>query len=333
MSDFSTLMEKQQVYLFAEFVVNDIKHPIRIDRYLHQHYPETARTQFQKQISEGLILHNGVIPRKGEKVHVDDEIKIYTPYRSKIEWLENDQIIPDIIFEDSEIIVINKPAGLQIHPASGNYNNTLINGLLAYVRRKNEEVFLVHRLDKFTSGLIVFAKNEKSQEKLSKMFSEKIAKRKYYGLVWGKLSEDGSIDAPIARSKNNKKRFEVMSINDGGKKAITHFKVLQSFSFQTFLECDLETGRTHQIRVHMMNEKHPLIGDWEYGGDQVLFGIREEKYISSMDELLALFKGQALVAKELSFPHPLSKEEMHFEIDLPENFRRALDLLEKLYTR
>ena len=321
-------MKEDNLYLLESIFVNDIRDPLRIDIYLSQRFPETGRTQFQKQIANKWILLNNHETDKGTKVQVNDHILIFTPYKSKTECIPNFSIVPDIVFEDDALIVLNKPAGLQVHPASGNHDNTLLNGLVAYLA--SSDIHMVHRLDKFTSGLIVFAKTEKARDLLSEAFSKKIARRKYNALVWGKMASEGTINEAIGRLPENQQRFGPLSKFDGGKSAITHFKTLQSFSFHSLIECLLETGRTHQIRVHMQFNKTPIIGDFEYGGDKLLLGLREENYIKNMEKLLSLFNGQALHAIALDFPHPETNERMHFTAALPDNFITALELLEKV---
>lgn len=330
LSEFSNSMNRDNLYLFASILAQDIGNPIRIDVYLSRRYPNTGRTQIQKQIENKWILINNKEVDKGTKVFQNDHIQIFTPYKSKIEWVATPSINPKIIFEDEQIIVVDKEAGMQIHPASGNHENTLINGLVAYLNTKNEKVFLVHRLDKFTSGLVVFAKTEEASTFLNDAFSKKEAKRKYYALTWGAIKEPGTIKKSIGRLPENQKLFGVLSKFDGGKMAITHYKPIQNFSFHTLIECELETGRTHQIRVHMKHNGNPLVGDFEYGGNKALLGIKDPKYMRAMDELLALYKGQALFAKELSFAHPKSKEMLHFTLDIPENLKKGLSLLEKV---
>lgn len=322
-------MNAQKLYLFKTLQVSDIKDPIRIDLYLSRHFPETGRTQFQKQIANKWIKVNHSFVNKGSKVFPNDQIEIYTPYKSKIEWVANPEIKFDVIFEDEHLIVVNKEAGIQIHPASGNYDNTLINGLVAYLSTKNEKIFLVHRLDKFTSGLIVFAKTEAARDFLSNAFSNKLAKRSYTAIIWGKIDEFGTIDETIGRLPKNNKKFGYLSIDEGGKSAITHYKRIQAFPFHSVVKCKLETGRTHQIRVHMQSIENPIVGDWEYGGNLPIIGLRTTEYMQKMDKLLSLFKGQALQATVLEFPHPESKEIMHFELDLPESFTKAIAILEE----
>lgn len=323
-------MNRDNLFLFASILAQDIGDPLRIDVYLSRRYPNTGRTQIQKQIENKWILINNKEVDKGTKVFQNDHILIFTPYKSKIEWIATPSIKPKIIFEDEHIIVVDKEAGMQIHPASGNHENTLINGLVAYLNKKNERVFLVHRLDKFTSGLVVFAKTEEASTFLNDAFSKKQASRKYLALTWGAIKEKGTIKESIGRLPENQKLFGVLSKFDGGKMAITHYTPVHTFSFHSLIECTLETGRTHQIRVHMKHLGNPLIGDFEYEGDITRLGFKDPKYIQEMDKLLALYKGQALFAKELSFPHPKNKEMMHFTLEMPENFKKALSLLEKV---
>jgi 23S rRNA pseudouridine1911/1915/1917 synthase len=320
-------MIKGELYLHKTLNISDIKEGQRIDLYLSRRFPETGRTQFQKQIINKWIKVNDRFVSKGYKVYPNDKIDIYTPYKSKLDWIANESVPLDIVFEDKHLIVINKTAGVQVHPASGNYDNTLINGLVFYLKKKNGKVFLVHRLDKFTSGLLVFAKNEQTQDVLSQAFSDKESQRTYTALVWGRMDDMGTIDLPIGRLPSNPKRFGALGIEDGGKKAITHYSSLHNFPFHSLIECKLETGRTHQIRVHMQSQNNPIIGDWEYGGNRLLFGKRDPDYMLKMDELLGLFKGQALHASRLSFPHPITKETLYFEAELPENFAQGITIL------
>lgn len=323
-------MSNRQIYLIASFEVKDIRHKERIDVYLHRHFPETTRTSFQKQIRKNYIHVNGKFEDKAFKLKAGDRIEIFSPYKSKTEWQPNNQIIPDIIYEDDAVIVVNKPSGLQVHPATGNYNNTLINGLIAYLSDSDQKPFLVHRLDKFTGGLMVFAKNETIRNNLNEQFSQGKASRKYKALVWGKLDDSGTINQPIGRDKREGDTFRVFAEDErGGKNAITHYRLIKGFAFHSWVECELETGRTHQIRVHFQSIGNPLVGDFEYSGNQLLRGIRDEKYIRLMDELLGLFTGQALVAYLLEFMHPLHSEKMVFKLKLSYPFESALKILKQ----
>lgn len=316
--------------MIGSFEVKDIRHKERIDVYLHRHFPETTRTSFQKQIGKDYIHVNGKFADKAFKLKAGDRVEIFSPFKSKTGWQANKQIVPDIVYEDDALIVVNKPPGLQVHPATGNYNNTLVNGLAAHLSESDKKPFLVHRLDKFTEGLLVFAKSKSVQENLSDQFKNGTAGRKYKALVWGKLDGDDTINQPIGRDKKEGNTFRVFKEDEqGGKHAITHFRLIKAFAFHSWVECELETGRTHQIRVHFQSIGNPLVGDFEYGGNQLLLGIRDDKYIRLMDKLLGLFKGQALVADGLIFTHPDDEKKMQFEIKLPNKFTAAFEILEQ----
>ena len=299
--------------------------------YLHRHFPDTTRTSFQKQIGNQYILVNGKYADKAFRLKAGDRVEIFSPYRSKFELLPNREIHPNVIYEDDSVLVLNKPTDLQVHPATGNYDNTLVNGLVAYLSESGEKPFLVHRLDKFTEGLMVFAKSKSVQEKLGNQFRRGIAGRKYKALVWGSLRKSGTIDKAIGRDKQKSQVFRVYGKDEiGGKHALTHFEVVREFPFHSLVSCKLETGRTHQIRVHFQSLGHPLVGDFEYGGNVPLRGPNHPHYIKKMDELLGLFNGQALVSDSLTFNHPISGEKRVFELELPEAFLKALALLEDL---
>ena len=322
-------MSKQQLYQIESFVVKDIRHKERIDVYLHRHFPNTTRSSFQKQMVNELIRVNGKFVGKSLRLKAGDKVEIYSPFKSKIEWLANKSINPDVVFEDDSLIVVNKPSGLQVHPATGNYSNTLINGLVAYLSKYDQIPFLVHRLDKYTEGLMVFAKSKGVQENLFEQFKKGISGRNYKALVWGKVPMSGTIDKPIGRDKKEGNTFRVFAEDEqGGKHAVTHYRLIKTFAFHSLVECKLDTGRTHQIRVHFQSLGCPLVGDFEYGGNQVLFGLKSEVYFQKMDQLLALFNGQALVADELVFNHPVSGDKIEFRLALPDSFITAIDLLD-----
>lgn len=323
-------MNSSGPYLIETFRVNDIRLTERLDVYLNRHFPGTTRTSFQKQIAAGLILINGRQAGKAQRLKQGDKVEIFSPYKSKTGIVPNETVIPKIIYEDQYLLVLDKPAGLQVHPASGNYSNTLLNGLAAHLQKEGRQPHLIHRLDKFTAGLMVFAKNSGTREKLSNIFRKKDATRAYKALVWGTLPESGTIDIPIGRNKQESQTFRALGKHEsGGKSAVTHYRVLQSYPFHSLVECRLETGRSHQIRVHFRAIGHPLIGDFEYGGNHILLGIKDNKYLNLMDKLLGLFPGQALQAFRLGFTHPETKHELNFELPLPDSFSRALEILDQ----
>jgi 23S rRNA pseudouridine1911/1915/1917 synthase len=322
-------MNKQHLYLIESFEVRDIRHKERIDIYLHRHFPDTTRTSFQKQLTNNLILVNGNKAEKALRLKAGDKVEIFSPFKSKTEILANPAIKPEVIYEDDQLIIVNKPAGLQVHPATGNYDNTLINGLVAYLADSNQRPFLVHRLDKYTQGLMIFAKSKTIHEKLGEQFRKGIASRKYKALVWGNVSVSGTIDKPIGRDKQMSRVFRVYDSDEkGGKTAVTHFEKVREFPFHSLVSCKLETGRTHQIRVHFQSIGNPLVGDFEYGGNKILKGLNNPDYLEKMDKLLALFNGQALVADELEFKHPINGDKMKFKLEMPVAFKKTIDLLE-----
>ena len=291
-----------------KIVVNE--NNVRLDKYLSEN-TDYSRTLISKMLDE-YILVNGKKEKASYKVKTDDEITILDGFKEEID----ENITPvhmdlDIVYEDDDIMVINKPSGLTVHPGSGNYNNTLVNGLLDYTNNLSDingeaRPGIVHRLDKDTSGLMLVAKSNKAHEVLTKDFQEHNVKRKYWALVKGVVGHNsGVIDAPIGRDEKNRKKMTVTAKNS--KKAITHFKVLKRYKDYTLLELELETGRTHQIRVHLSYIGYPVVNDPVY---------------NSKD---ATEFGQFLHSKTIDFEHPITKEHMHFECDLPKYFQEYLN--------
>jgi 23S rRNA pseudouridine1911/1915/1917 synthase len=242
------------------------------------------------------------------------------------------QDIPlDILFEDDQLMVVNKPAGMVVHPAFGNYTGTMVNALLHHMgeeMRKNSQVspYLVHRIDKDTSGLILVAKNEQAQSKLQKQFYYHTIRRQYVALVWGDVKDDeGTIDGNIGRNKNDRKVFRVYQEEGIGKHAVTNYKVLERFGYVTMIRCELETGRTHQIRVHMKHLGHPLFNDATYGGDRILRGTTFSKYQQFVMNCFKLCPRQALHARSLGFDHPVTNEHLEFSAELPDEMRLLIE--------
>lgn len=280
---------------------------IRIDNYL-MNILNISRSKVQEMIKEGKVKINTKIAKSGYKIKENDIIE-YAEYKEESSELEATEMNLDIVFEDDNVIVINKPNGLVVHPGSGNKDNTLANGLKYYSKLSdlNGEFRpgIVHRIDAYTTGLLMIAKNNKTHEFLAKQLEDKTTHRKYIALVWGVIKEDsGTIDAPIGRDKNDRKK---MAVNFDGKKAITHFKVLNRYKDATLIEVSLETGRTHQIRVHMNYINHPIVNDNVYGNRKIF------------DET-----GQCLHAKELGFINPTNNKYMEFSCELPECFLNIL---------
>jgi 23S rRNA pseudouridine1911/1915/1917 synthase len=236
----------------------------------------------------------------------------------------------DIIYEDEEVIVVNKPAGMVVHPGHGNYSGTLVNGLIYHFqglpKNSNERPGLVHRIDKDTSGLLVVAKTEYAMANLASQFFNRTTERLYLALVWGSVTEDqGTITGNIGRSLKNRLQMDVFPEGDFGKHAVTHYKVLERFSYVTLVECKLETGRTHQIRAHFKYLGHPLFNDERYGGDRILKGTTFTKYKQFVDNCFKILPRQALHAKTLGFEHPISKEKLFFNSEMPEDMKQCLD--------
>lgn len=304
---------------------------LRIDKFLIDRLPNTSRNRIQVAARSGHVKVDGLPVKSNYRVKPGQVITMELPYPVReIELIPQD--IPlEIRYEDSSCIVINKPAGLVVHPGYGNYSGTLVNALIFHLNRLpdnkasgSDRPGLVHRLDKLTSGIMVVAKTEEAMTDLALQFYDRSTERRYHALVWGDLEEDGRIEGHIGRSLKNRKVMDVFPEGDHGKPAITHYKVLQRFGYVTLVECKLETGRTHQIRVHMKSIGHPLFGDPEYGGDRIVKGTSFTKYKQFIDNCLSLCPRQALHAKSLGFKHPRTGEWMQFESELPEDMQELL---------
>ena len=291
----------------------------RLDLYVSEASGST-RSGAQTLIDNGCVLVNGKCESKNYRIRLDDVIEINTPEPKELEVLPED--IPlDIVYEDDEIVVINKKSGMVVHPANGNESGTLVNALLYHCRGSLSGINgvirpgIVHRIDKDTSGLLVVAKTDEAHVFLSSLLKDHGIKRVYHAILSGHLKDtSGTVNAPIARHPVDRKKMAVVK---GGKEAITHYTVLEEYPSFTYAKMELETGRTHQIRVHMSHIGHPIIGDTVYGGGKTPF---EKANLSLLD-------GQILHAKELSFPHPKTKEILHFECELPDNFKELLKRL------
>ena len=294
----------------------------RLDLYVSEAQGVT-RSNAQNLIDGGFVLVNGKEVAKNYRLRLGDDVEIESPEPKELEVLP-ENIPLDIVYEDSDIIVINKPSGMVVHPANGNESGTLVNALLYHCKDSLSGINgvirpgIVHRIDKDTSGLLVVAKNDDAHVFLSSLLKDHIIKRVYHAILVGHLKENrGTVNAPIARHPVDRKKMAVVK---GGKEAITHYEVIAEYPSFTYAKMELETGRTHQIRVHMSHIGHPLVGDTVYGGGKTQF----EKANAS------LISGQALHAKVLSFPHPKTKEIMTFECELPDEFKKLLERLENL---
>ena len=314
------------------FAVDKGQSPLRIDKYLMNFVENATRTKIQAAAKLGSIQVNGTVVKSNYKVKPGDKIKVLFEYPPHENLLLAENIDLDIVYEDDELVVVNKPAGMVVHPGHGNYSGTLINALIYHFENlpnnSSNRPGLVHRIDKETSGLLVIAKTEKAMIDLSEQFAKKTSTREYIALVWGNVKEDsGTIDEYIGRNPKNRLQNIVFSGDDieKGKPAITHYKVLNRYGYVTLVGCTLETGRTHQIRVHMKNIGHTIFNDSRYGGDLILKGTTFTKYKQFVDNCFKILPRQALHARTLGFKHPKTKEDLSFESDIPKDIQQCLD--------
>lgn len=321
------LPEENEMYEHFRFQVDPGQSLLRIDKYLLSKLENASRTRIQNAAKAGNILVNGNTIKANYKVKPNDQIAILLsePPRDTVVYPEEMPL--NILFEDADIIVINKPAGLVVHPGHGNFTGTLLNGLKWHLKDAPEsEPFLAHRIDKDTSGVMLAAKNELAQSRLAKQFFHHTIQRKYNALVWGDfIEEEGTIEGHIGRHPKDRLQMTVFEDGEQGKHAITHWKVLERFGYVSFIECQLETGRTHQIRAHMKHIKHPLFNDARYGGDQILKGTTFTKYKQFIRNCYEQLPRQALHAKSLGFTHPTTGEQMFFESALTPNFQAVIE--------
>ncbi len=304
---------------------------LRLDKFLVDRMEHCSRSRIQAAADNGNILVNGTPVKSSYKVKPLDKISLVMPYpRRELEILPED--IPlNIIYEDDDLIIVNKEAGMCVHPGHGNYTGTLVNALTYHLRELpmfqegDMRAGLVHRIDKNTSGLLVVAKNERSHTRLAKQFFDHTISRRYVALVWGNFNEDeGTITGNIARSRYDRLKMAVYPDGEEGKHAVTHYKVLKRYGYVTLIECRLETGRTHQIRVHMEHIGHPLFNDERYGGDRILKGTTFNKYKQFIENCFTLMPRHALHARSLGFEHPSMGKEVYFESELPQDFAAVL---------
>ena len=322
--------------LFERFVIKIDKgqEPLRIDKYLMNRIEGATRNKIQQAINAGMVTVNKNTVKQNYKIRGLDEIIVFSDMSPEDTEVVPEKIDLDIFYEDDDVIVINKAAGMVVHPGSGNYNGTLLNGIAWYLQQKDPNITestlprygLVHRIDKNTSGLLLMAKNSKAMTKLAKQFYDHTVKRKYIALAWGDIkNEEGTINAHVGRNLRFRKLFEAYPEGDHGKEAITHYKVLERFNYVTLVECVLETGRTHQIRVHMKYIGHPLFNDDTYGGDKIVKGTVFAKYRQFVDNCFEICPRQALHAKTLGFIHPTTKKEMFFDTELPKDMKEVIE--------
>lgn len=331
--EFEEIDDNEDGALFEHYnlVVDPGQTLLRIDKFLSDRLKNTTRSRLQAAADGGNILVNKQPVKSSYKVKPGDEISIVMDYPRRELKIIPENISLNIVYEDDHLLVINKPPGLVVHPGHGNYSGTLVNGLawhfkeLPLFNSNDPRPGLIHRIDKNTSGLLVVAKTVEAKVSLSLQFFEKSTKRKYIALVWGDLAnEEGTITGNIGRSPKNRQVFTVFPEGDYGKHAVTHYKVIERLGYVNLVECRLETGRTHQIRVHMKYIGHPLFNDDNYGGDQILRGTTYTKYKQFVKNCFEILPRQALHAQTLGFVHPATGEEMLFESDLPNDLANVI---------
>ncbi len=322
---------QDDLYEHYKFTADPGQEIIRIDKFLCDRLPNFSRNKIQLAAKNGNLVVNDHTVKQNYKVKPGDVVALVLPYPVREFELVPENISLDILHEDDSLLVVNKNAGMVVHPGHGNHSGTLVNALIYHFEHLPElpsdfsgRPGLVHRIDKNTSGLLVIAKTELALTRLAKQFFEKTTERKYLALVWGDIDGAGTIQGKIGRSKKNRKIMAVYGEEEEGKHAVTHYNVIERFGYVSLVECALETGRTHQIRVHFKSIGHPLFNDHEYGGDKILKGIKTSKYQKFILNNFNLLKGQALHAKTLGFEHPETGKKMMFNSQLPEYFELVL---------
>lgn len=323
-----------ELYERFSMTIDKGQEPLRIDKFLMNRIEGATRNKLQQAINLGMVLVNGKEIRPNYKIKPQDSIIVYSDMHPDETDVVPEKMELNIAYEDDDLMLINKPAGMVVHPGSGNYSGTLLNGVAYYLQQQNpsisEDVLprfgLVHRIDKNTSGLLILAKTDKAMRQLAKQFFDHTVKRQYIALVWGDVEKDsGTIIAHVGRHQRFRKLFEAYPEGDHGKEAITHYKVKERFGYVTLVECILETGRTHQIRVHMKYLGHPLFNDDFYGGDKILKGTVYSKYKQFVENCFNICPRHALHAKTLGFIHPTSGKEMFFDTDLPADISEVIE--------
>lgn len=322
--------EDGELFEHHRFLASKGQEPLRVDKFLMNFIENATRNKIQQAAKDGHVWVNDEIVKSNYKVKAGDEVKVLFEHPPHEFLLVPEDIPLDIVYEDDVLLVVNKPAGMVVHPGHGNYSGTLINALIHHTDNlpvnSNERPGLVHRIDKDTSGLLVVAKTEAAMTHLAKQFFDKTSEREYIALVWGNVEEDeGTVVGHVGRNPKNRLQMHVFPEGDEGKEAVTHFKVLERLGYVTLVSCRLETGRTHQIRVHMKYIGHTLFNDERYGGERILKGTTFTKYKQFVENTFKLLPRQALHAKTLGFVHPITGEHMSFDSEIPEDMVNAIE--------
>src|SRR5512133_1458342 len=323
---------EQDLFEHYRFEVNPRQSLLRIDKYVTAKIENASRTRVQAAALAGNILVNDSTVKPSYRVKPGDVIQIVLPTPPReIELIAQDLTV-NIVYEDDDVIVVNKAAGMVVHPAYGNYTGTLMNALMFHFRdiplfqTGEQRPGLVHRIDKNTSGLLLVAKNEYAHARLARQFFNHTTGRRYLALVWGTPEpEEGTVTGNVGRNIRDRKIMQVFPDGNQGKHAVTHYRVLESFGYTSLIECKLETGRTHQIRVHLSYINHPLFNDQEYGGDRILKGTTFNKYQQFIRNCFAILPRQALHAKSLAFDHPVTGKRLSFDSEIPDDMMQVIE--------
>lgn len=324
------ISDEDDLYEHHRFEVAKGQQALRIDKFLMNCIENTTRNKIQKAADLGNIWVNDIPVKSNYKVKPTDVVRVMLEHPPYEHLLKGENIPIDIVYEDDQVIVVNKPAGMVVHPGHGNYSGTLVNALAYHFDNlplnSSNRPGLVHRIDKDTSGLLVVAKTEEAMAHLTNQFAEKTSEREYVALVWGNVEEDsGTIEGNIDRHPVNRMQMAVFPNGEQGKAAVTHYKVLERLGYVTLISCNLETGRTHQIRVHMKYIGHTLFNDERYGGNIILKGTTFTKYKQFIDNCFKTLPRQALHAKTLGFEHPTTGKFLRFTTDIPKDIVDCID--------
>ncbi|MDG2264404.1 MAG: RluA family pseudouridine synthase, partial [Flavobacteriales bacterium] len=321
-----------------KFIADKGQNPLRVDRFLMNFVEFATRNKIQQSVKAGNVRVNDNVVKSNHKVKGGDVVTIVLDYPKETNELLPQDIPIIINYKDDDLLIVNKEAGMVVHPGFGNYDGTLVNALAFHFQNlpnmgEEERPGLVHRIDKNTSGILVVAKTERAMTILAKKFEDRDLNRKYIALVWGDVKEDeGTITGNIGRSLKNRKVMDVFPDGEYGKHAVSHYKVLERFGYTTLVECKLETGRTHQIRAHFKSIGHTLFNDEEYGGDAILKGTTFTKYKQFVQNCFKICPRQALHAKSLGFEHPTTKKEVFFDSDLADDMQELIEKWRKYAT-
>jgi 23S rRNA pseudouridine1911/1915/1917 synthase len=332
--DLADLSENNEGKLYEKyrFVADTGQTMLRVDKFLVDRITNVSRNRIQEAADAGFVLVNDVSVKSNYRVKPKDVVVVMVTSPPHDTALIPEHIPLNIVYEDNDLMIVNKPAGMVVHPGHGNFTGTLVNGLAWYFRDDSKfptddpRPGLVHRIDKNTSGLLVIAKNPESKANLGWQFFRKTTERKYIALVWGHFdNKEGTIEGSVGRNPKDRQQMKVFADGSSGKSAVTHYKVLEDFGYVSLVECKLETGRTHQIRVHMKYIGHPLFNDEHYGGNEILRGTKYLKYTQFVRNCFDICPRQALHAKTLGFKHPVTGEDMFFDSELPEDMQQLIE--------